>query len=133
MLGVAGLTGCAVPKVLPRSSQSDTSVLLARAKTYWTLSQANDQVATWPFEDVSLDSRWTMQSYLQRGAASYDAVDVKDTATIDGEAAEVDVDITFSLPALKIKKHKMAIKDRWRLINGQWYHVLQPDSIFRQR
>jgi hypothetical protein len=122
MVGCAGLI----------SAEEGADALLERAQKYWELNKANDNLGAWPYEDVSLDPRWTLQGYLARGGAVYDAVRVLGLSAMlpDGKA-ELDVEITFSLPALRLKGHKMNIKDPWRKINGRWYHELRADSLFR--
>jgi len=128
-LGVPALAslfaGCAATPM----PGNDESALLERARAYWAAIKANDLVTTWPYEDVSLDPRWTLQAYLKRGGIQYDAVTVKGVRSIDGDAAVLDVEIRFSLPQMRLRNQVSVIGDRWRRIDGRWYHVLGRNSL----
>lgn len=115
---------------MPTGSASDGE-LIDRVKAYWDLIKVNDHVSAWSYEDVSLDPRWTLQGYLNRSGPVYDDVVVKHIVNRTTDKVEVELEITFSLPILRIRKQKMTVRDTWRLIDNRWYHVLQPDSMFR--
>lgn len=123
------VSGCATsPANTPPGD--DRAALLERARAYWAATKANDLVTTWPYEDVSLDPRWTLQAYLKRGGIQYDAVEVKGVRSLEGDTAVVDVEIRFSLPQMRLRNQVSVIADRWRRIDGRWYHVFGRNSLF---
>lgn len=123
------VSGCATPAA-NTAPGDDRAVLLERARAYWAATKANDLVTAWPYEDVSLDPRWTLQAYLKRGGIQYDAVEVKGVRSLEGDTAVVDVEIRFSLPQMRLRNQVSVIADRWRRIDGRWYHVLGRNSLF---
>lgn len=123
------VSGCAASSA-NTAPGDDRAVLLERARAYWAATKANDLVTAWPYEDVSLDPRWTLQAYLKRGGIQYDAVEVKGVRSLDGDTALVDVDIRFSLPQMRLRNQVALVSDRWRRIDGRWYHILGRNSIF---
>lgn len=125
----AALGGCAAPG----GPVDERDALLTRARAYWAATQANDLVTAWPYEDVSLDPRWTLQAYLKRGGIQYDAVQVKGVRSLEGEAAVVDVEIRFSLPQVRLRNQVALVPDRWRRIDGRWYHVLGRNALFEDK
>lgn len=123
------VSGCATSPA-NTAPGDDRAVLLERARAYWAAIKANDLVTTWPYEDVSLDPRWTLQAYLKRGGIQYDEVQVKGVRSLEGDTAVVDVEIRFSLPQMRLRNQVSVIPDRWRRIDGRWYHALGRNSLF---
>lgn len=123
------VSGCATSPA-NTAPGDDRAVLLERARAYWAATKANDLVTTWPYEDVSLDPRWTLQAYLKRGGIQYDEVQVKGVRSLEGDTAVVDVEIRFSLPQMRLRNQVALAPDRWRRIDGRWYHVLGRNSLF---
>ena len=107
------------------SADDDRERLLQRAQAYWQARKDNDGVSAWNYEEISLDPRWTLQSYLKRGAIVHDDASVLDVVRIDGDEGVVRVRVRYSLPALGLKKHEAEFDDRWKRIRGQWYHAEQ--------
>ena len=122
------LQGCAV-----MGSSAGPEHLLSRANAYWAAVQTNDNVTAWPYEEYSKDPGWTLQTYLQLGGIKYDAVEVRDVKQIGGDRALVNVWMKYSVPLIKIKGREAVFQDEWRLIDGQWYHVLSKDSMFKSK
>jgi hypothetical protein len=109
---------------------SSQAALLQRTAAYWAAMQKNDKVAAWSYEQVSKDPKWTLETYLQRGGTVLDAVEVRDVASRDGDEAVVNVRIRFSVPLLRLKGQDVVEKDHWRLIDGEWLHVLKQSVMF---
>lgn len=120
------VAGCATPA----TPGDDSGLLLERARAYWAATKANDQITAWPYEDASLDPRWTLQAYLKRGGIQYESVEVKGVRSLEGDTAVVDVEVRFSLPQMRLRNQVAVIGDRWRRIDGRWYHVLSRNSLF---
>jgi hypothetical protein len=128
-----GLAACAAgPGAAPAAHGDEREQLLARARAYWAAVQANDGVTAWRYEDVSLDPRWTLQAYLKRGGIVYESVEVKGLRSIDGDQAVLDVDVRFSVPQVRLRGQAATLADRWRRVDGQWYHVLRRHSLFEE-
>jgi hypothetical protein len=127
-LGLLG-AGCAAPGPTTPAGD-DRAALLERARAYWSATQANDQVTAWSHEDVSLDPRWTLQAYLKRGGIQYESVLVKGIRSLEGDTAVVEVEVRFSLPQVRLRNQVAVVGDRWRRIDGRWYHVLGRHSLF---
>lgn len=122
--GVLG-PGCAAPgDAAPRD---DRAALLERARAYWRAVQAGDFAQAWPYEDISRDPNWTLQSYLRRvGGIVYHEVEVLRVASIEGDEAVVEVRQRYSVPLARLKDATGVAQDRWRRIDGQWYHDRRP-------
>ncbi|MGP1691083.1 MAG: hypothetical protein ACTS6O_01125 [Giesbergeria sp.] len=112
-------------------SQGDSSkaALLKRSQAYWDAVQKNDRVTAWSFEEVSKDPNWTLEAYLKRGGIVFDAVEVRDVKSIEGDKALVDVWVRYSIPLLRMKTREGIAPDEWRLIDGVWSHVLKNSSM----
>jgi len=125
-LALAALGGCAARQ----SSGADGAVLMQRAKAYWGLIRANDSVAAWAYEAASKDQSMTLEAYLKRGGVVYDAVEVRDVRSIDGNEAVIDVWMRYNIPMLRLKAQETVAQDHWRRIDGTWQHVLRKSSTF---
>jgi len=121
------LAGCAAPRA-SLSPEADKAELQKRAQAYWDLSRANDNVAAWAYEAASKDGSTTLQSYIQRGGITYDAVEVRGVRSLDGDEAVLDVWMRFSIPLLRMKGQEAVAPDYWRRIGGVWHHVLHKSS-----
>lgn len=122
----AVLTGCVAspgPRVAS-AEDDDRAALLQRARTYWKHVREGDFVSAWPYEDISRDPNWTLQSYLKRvGGIVYHHVEVSDDIQEDGDAAAfVRVRQRVSVPLARLPEHEVVVQDRWRRIDGVWYH-----------
>jgi len=123
-LGLLG-AGCAAPG--PTPAGDDRAALLERARAYWRAVQAGDFVQAWPYEGISQDPNWTLQAYLKRvGGIVYHDVDVLRVVRIEGDEAVVEVRQRYSVPLARIKDSTGVAPDRWRRIDGQWYHDRRP-------
>lgn len=125
-LALATLAGCAAGL----SSGGDSAVLMQRANAYWGLIRANDSVAAWAYEAASKDQSMTLEAYIKRGGVVYDAVEVRDVRSIDGNEAVLDVWMRYSIPMLRLKAQETVAQDHWRRIDGTWQHLLRRSSTF---
>lgn len=108
------------------------STLEERARAYWAATVSNDLITTWPLENVSLDPKWTLQTYLKRGGINYEAAEVKGVKSQDGDQAVLEVEISFSLPQMRLRNQVAVIADHWTRVDGVWYHVLGRNTVFDQ-
>lgn len=122
------LAGCSTRLTHPGGDERVR--LLARAREYWAAVQSNDLVKAWSFEEVSKDPRWTLQSYLKRGGVVYDAVEVRGVKALEQDKAQVEVWMRYSFPIARVSGVEGVTDDEWRLLDGQWYHVLRRSAIF---
>lgn len=124
------LAGCATTGGATAQPSDDKSALLKRAQTYWTLVRANDNVGSWAYEAASKDPKASLEDYLKRGGVVYDAVEVRDVHSIDGDRAVLNVWMRYSLPILRVKRQESVMEDEWRRIDGVWLHVLRRSVMF---
>lgn len=115
----AMLSGCAGGP----SPARDREALLLRAKEFWKSVQDNDPVTSWKYEELSKKPGWTLQAYLKREGIVYDAVEVQDVLSLEGDKALVNVKVTFSVPLLRMNNQQVVLKDEWVRIDGLWYHA----------
>lgn len=123
---MTGLGGCAATA----SSEGGQAALFQRARAYWALIRANDRVGAWAYEELSKDPNATLEAYLKRGGIAFEAVEVRDVKSIEGERGLVSVWMRYSLPQLRVKRQEAIAEDEWRLINGVWHHVQRRSSLF---
>ena len=82
------LSGCAaVGKVSP---EGDKEALKKRAQEYWALVKANDRVKAWNYEELSKDPNGSLEGYLKRGGITFDAVEVREVKSLEGDRATVE-------------------------------------------
>ena len=115
----AGLVGCASGP----SPAKDREVLLQRAQEFWKSVQDNDPVTSWKYEELSKKPGWTLQAYLKREGILYEAVQVQDVLSLDGDRAVVNVKVTYSVPLLRMNSQEVVLKDEWVRLDGVWYHA----------
>lgn len=127
---LAALVGCAAPGVAVVSAEDDQTALIARAKAYWTLIQKNDRVGAWAYEELSKDPNATLEAYLKRGGIAFEATEVREVRSIEGDRATVNVWMRYSLPLLRLKKQEAVTEDEWRRIDGVWHHVQRRSVMF---
>ena len=113
------LVGCASAP----SPATEREVLLQRATAYWKTVQDNDAVASWNYEELSKKPGWTLQAYLKREGILYEAVQVLDVRSLEGDRAVVDVKITYSVPLLRMNSQQVVLQDEWVRLEGIWYHA----------
>ncbi|MFN9727607.1 hypothetical protein [Acidovorax sp.] len=116
---VAALSACASGP----SPARDRAVLLQRAQEFWKSVQDNDPVTSWKYEELSKKPGWTLQAYLKREGIVYDAVEVQDVLSLEGDKALVNVKIKYSVPILRMNNQEVVLKDEWVRIEGVWYHA----------
>ena len=122
---IVAAAGCAnAPPSSNPAQRSDSSAdgLAKRAQAYWDLIRTNDNVGAWSYEAESKDPRWSLERYLKKGGITYSTVKVLGVKSMEGDVALVDVQMKYSLPLLRVKDMEQRIEDRWKLIEGVWYH-----------
>lgn len=115
----AGLVGCASGS----SPASGRQALLQRATAFWKSVQDNDPVTSWNYEELSKKPGWTLQAYLKREGILYEAVQVQDVLSLDGDRAVVNVKVIYSVPLLRMNSQEVVLKDEWVRLDGVWYHA----------
>lgn len=115
----AGLVGCASGP----SPASDRKALLQRATAFWKSVQDNDPVTSWNYEELSKKPGWTLQAYLKREGILYQAVQVLEVRSLEGDKAVVDVKVKYSIPLLRMMDQEVVLKDEWVRVDGLWYHA----------
>lgn len=125
---LALLAGCATGLGSPAAGGN--ADLAQRAQAYWKLVQANDRVAAWAYEAASKDQSMTLEGYLKRGGIAYDAVEVREVVSVEGDEAVVNVWMRYGIPLLRIKSQEAVAQDHWRRIDGVWHHVLRRSVMF---
>ena len=127
-LAAAALVGCAsAPSATsaPAGPKADSSqeALVKRAQAYWDLVRANDNVAAWAYEAISKDPNASLEGYLKKWGITYSAVKVLGVKAVAGDTGKVDVEMTYSLPLLRVRDNQLRTEDQWKLIDGVWYHA----------
>ena len=115
----AGLVGCASTP----APENEREVLLQRTGAYWKTVVAGDPVASWSYEEVSKKPGWTLQAYLKREGILYEAVQVLEVRSLEGDRAVVDVKVTYSVPLLRMNNQQLVLQDEWVRLEGMWYHA----------
>ena len=108
------------------------NVLLQRAKEYWEYVRANERLHAWKYEAASMDKSLTLEAYFKRGGIVYDSVDVQGILRMEGDEAELDVKLRYTMPLLRLKGQEVSVRDRWRRIDNQWFHVIPENSLFKR-
>lgn len=121
------LVGCSAPTLLVGDAEED---LQQRARAYWALIRANDKVAAWKYEIASKDRSLLLEAYLKQGGIAYEAVEVRSVRSYGADEAEVDVWMRYDLPLIRIKGQELLMQDRWRRVDGVWYHAPKRSVIF---
>jgi hypothetical protein len=127
--GVA-LAGCATSGSAVSSPGGEKELLLKRVEAYWTLVRTNDKLGAWAYEAQSKDPKGSLEGYMKRGGITYDAVEVREVRSIEGDKAVVDVFMRYSVPLIRIKAQEAVLQDEWQRIDGVWYHVLRRSVMF---
>lgn len=116
---VLGLAGCAATP----TPANDRELVRTRAVEFWKSVYENDLVTSWKYEEVSKKPGWTLQAYLKRDGLTYEAVEVQDVSSLEGDRAIVNVKVTYSIPLVRIYKQEVVLKDEWVRLDGQWLHA----------
>lgn len=124
---VASLAACA--SVAPATNDDG---LLQRAKEYWAYMQANERLNAWKYEAASKDKSLSLEGYFKRGGIVYESVDVRGVLRIEGDEAELDVKMRYTMPQLRLKGQEVNVRDRWRRIDGEWFHVVPHNPLFNK-
>lgn len=126
---LALLAGCATGHA-GAPSENERMELAQRAKDYWAHMKANDRLSAWKYEAASKDKSITLEGYLKRGGVVYDSVDVRGILHVEADDSELDVRMRYSVPSLRIKGIEVEVRDRWRKIDGEWFHVHPRNPMF---
>lgn len=122
--------GAATTANAAAKADASEEALLKRAQAYWDLVKANDNIGAWAYEAQSKDPRWSLESYLKKGGIVYSSVKVLDVKSVQGDTAEVAVQMVYSLPLIRIKNKELETVDQWKLIDGVWYHSPPRSGLF---
>ncbi len=122
------MVGCATGSSAP--SERERHELTQRAQDYWAHMKANDRLSAWKYEAASKDKSITLEGYLKRGGVVYDSVDVRGILHVEADDSELDVRMRYSVPSLRIKGVEVEVRDRWRKIDGEWFHVHPRNPMF---
>lgn len=123
------MVGCATGRA-EASAEHEHSELKQRAEAYWGYIKSNDRLGAWRLEAASKDRSITLEGYLKRGGIVYDSIEVRKVLRIDGDDSEVDVRMQYSVPSIRVKGVQVEVRDRWRKIDGEWFHVLPSNPLF---
>lgn len=111
-------------------TSTEAAQLLERARAYWAAQLANDLLAAWPYEEISLDPNWTVQGYLKRNRVILKAAEVLEVERVEGDEATVKVRLRYDLPQVFLKDYEQVISDPWVKRNGAWYHKEVRSALF---
>lgn len=117
LVGCASASGGRIPA-------SEQQALIERVRAYWKHVAANNRMETWKYEVASQDQTLTLEAYVKRGGLVYDAVEVRAITRMEGDQADLEVWMRYSVPLARIKRKEVVMRDRWRRINGEWFHEL---------
>ena len=92
--------------------------------------KANDRVKAWNYEELSKDPNGSLEGYLKRGGITFDAVEVREVKSLEGDRATVEVFTRYAVPLVRLKNMETVSQDEWRRIDGAWYHVLRRSVMF---
>lgn len=134
-LAAAALVGCAsAPSATsaPAGPKADSSqeALVKRAQAYWDLVRANDNVGAWAYEAISKNPSASLEGYLKKGGITYSAAKVLAVKSVEGDVGTVEVEMTYSLPLLRVRDQSLRTEDQWKLIDGIWYHAPAKSALF---
>lgn len=112
------LSSCAGLKI-----KSPEEKLLPRAEAFWAARVAGDLVTCYNFEEVSKTGKQPVSAYVRdHGGLVYKSAEVTGI-DVNGEEASVKVKLNYIVPALGSRNtFNMEAVDRWKLIDGEWYH-----------
>ncbi|MGP1691124.1 MAG: hypothetical protein ACTS6O_01330 [Giesbergeria sp.] len=122
--GLGGFSG-----ISHSQKDSEEAALLQRAQDYWVYMKANDRLQAWKYEVASQDQSLTLESYLKRGGIVYEAIEVRGVGRVEGDEAELEVWMRYSVPLLRIKGTEVTMRDQWRMTGGQWFHALPHNPL----
>ena len=133
---VLALSGCAAtapsssPSAVAPKADASPEALLKRAQTYWDLVRTNDNVGAWAYEAQSKDPAWSLETYLKKGGITYSSAKVLGVKSIEGDTAQVEVQMNYSLPLLRVRNRDLLTVDQWKLIDEVWYHSPPKSGMF---
>ncbi len=134
-MGLLGCAGLSANGADPASTKSDKAgasqeALLKRAQAFWDLVRVNDNVGAWAYEAQSKDPAWSLETYLKKGGITYSSVKILGVKSMEGDEAQLDVQMTYSLPLLRVRDQDLRTVDQWKLIDGVWYHSPPKSGLF---
>ena len=116
------------PTALPQTaSRSDEEVLRERAQAYWQARVMQDMQTAFSLEDPLRQKKLSLVGYIRTVGEPGSLYDSKvTTIKIEGDQADVDVDLTyrFAIPPWTNEVMKSTLTDDWQKIDGAWYHVV---------
>lgn len=117
------------PAVSPGGEELPSDALTQRVTAYWEALTLSDIPTAWSLEESRQSGESNPFLYYQHYARQYPVIEASiEDIRRGGEVAEIDVRVLYALPIANrsILKSKV-IKDRWRLVEGDWLH-LAPSS-----
>ncbi len=109
-----------------RGGEAET--LEERAKGFWEVRVAGDDIKAYNYEAYSKTGKMTLQQYIQarNPTLKYIAYEVKRTVE-KGDEATVTVNVQYHLviPAMTDLNLSTTIDERWVRLDGQWYRQLE--------
>ena len=105
--------------------QGSEQALQQRASVYWKAIKDNDLLTAWKYEEASRNPKVSLQDYLRAGGITYDQAEVQGVQLQADGRATVQVQITYNVPAMRLKGEQATLQDPWKLHDGQWYHVVR--------
>ena len=109
--------------------QSDRQALKKRTEKYWNSKLTGDMITCYQLEEAKFRKRVPVSVYSRTGTLMYKSVKIKDVETEDDNGT-VTVEIKYFIPALGSKHiFTTKVKDKWRKIQGTWYHVPEENGL----
>jgi hypothetical protein len=118
-----GAAGCAT---MSGQQRAQAEPLEVRVQAYWAARQANDAVTAFQFEEAAVIGAVDLQTYIRsRGALAYKHFEIRGIRQLSETEAVADLVVDYTLPAGGFRDAMRAeVEDRWRNLDGQWYHAV---------
>ena len=102
------------------------SLLKERATTYWCHKIKGELDRAYLLESPVMREKVSLTDYIKAFSSGYLFIDahVKSVA-INGTSARVNIEVRYCLLGVYTTKRgiRREIVDRWKLVDGQWYHT----------